>query len=84
MEKRIGSMLIMLENRQVSSTLNEIISNYADIIIGRQGIPLRERGISIISLVVEGNTNEINALSGKIGKLSGVQIKTLLLKNEQL
>ncbi len=83
MEKRIGSMLIMLSDRNVTAKLNDIISSHADIIIGRQGIPLRDKGISIISLVYEGTLNEINALSGQIGKLDNVQVKALVLKEQK-
>ncbi|HOK60096.1 MAG: TM1266 family iron-only hydrogenase system putative regulator [Tenuifilum sp.] len=80
MEKRIGAALILVENRESASRLNQILSAHADIIIARQGIPLQQRGISVISLVLEGTTDEIGALTGPIGKLSGVQVKTLMLK----
>lgn len=80
MEKRIGAALILVENRESVSRLNQILSAHADIIIARQGIPLQQRGISVISLVVEGTTDEIGALTGPIGKLNGVQVKTLMLK----
>lgn len=80
MEKRIGAALILVENRESASRLNQILSAHADIIIARQGIPLQQRGISVISLVLEGTTDEIGALTGPIGKLNGVQVKTLMLK----
>jgi len=80
MEKRIGAALILVENRESASRLNQILSAHADIIIARQGIPLHQRGIHVISLVLEGTTDEIGALTGPIGKLSGVQVKTLMLK----
>jgi len=80
MEKRIGAALILVENRENASRLNQILSANVDIIIARQGIPLQQRGISVISLVLEGTTDEIGALTGPIGKLSGVQVKTIMLK----
>ncbi len=80
MEKRIGAALILVENRESAARLNQILSAHADVIIARQGIPLQQRGISVISLVVEGTTDQIGALTGPIGKLDGVQVKTLLLK----
>lgn len=49
-------------------------------ILGRQGIPIRSEGINIISLVVEGTTDQINALTGKIGKLEGAEVKSILTK----
>ncbi|MEW5846093.1 MAG: TM1266 family iron-only hydrogenase system putative regulator [Bacteroidota bacterium] len=80
MEKRIGAALILVENRENASRLNQILSAHADIIIARQGIPLHQRGIHVISLVLEGTSDEIGALTGPIGKLNGVQVKTLMLK----
>lgn len=80
MEKRIGAALILVENRESAARLNQILSAHADVIIARQGIPLQQRGISVISLVLEGTTDQIGALTGPIGKLDGVQVKTLLLK----
>jgi putative iron-only hydrogenase system regulator len=81
MEDRIGSILIVVENRTEVAKLNEIISAFSDIIIGRQGIRLRDEGKNIISLVLEGTTDELGALSGKLGKLNGISVKSLLMKN---
>lgn len=80
MEKRIGAALIMLENRESIGQLNQIISAHADIIVGRQGIPLSGRNVNIISLVLEGSSDQIGALTGPIGQLSGVQVKTLMMR----
>lgn len=57
-----------------------LLSEYGDLILGRQGIPLRDKGINIISLVVEGSSDQINALTGKIGKLEGAEVKSILTK----
>jgi putative iron-only hydrogenase system regulator len=57
-----------------------LLSEYSDLILGRQGIPIREEGIHIISLVIEGSTDQINALTGKIGKLDGAEVKSILTK----
>lgn len=81
MEKRIGSALIMIEDKDQITTLNQILSKHNDIIIGRQGIPLRDRHISIISIVLEGSTDEIGALTGQVGRLKGIQVKSILTKN---
>ncbi|MBR7068446.1 MAG: hypothetical protein IKI28_09035 [Bacteroidales bacterium] len=80
MEKRIGAALIMLENRESIGQLNQIISAHADIIVGRQGIPLSGRNVNIISLVLEGSSDQIGALTGPIGQLSGVQVKTIMMR----
>lgn len=80
MEKRIGTALIQIENRENVQFLNDIISKHSDIIIGRQGLPL-SYGLSIISLVLEGTTDQIGSLTGQLGRLNGIQVKSILLKN---
>lgn len=82
MEKRIGTALIVVEDSREVSRINHILSTFAHIIVGRQGIPFRERGVSIISLVLEGTTDEIGALTGQIGRLKGIEIKSVLIKNK--
>jgi len=83
MEKRIGAALILVENRDSVNKLNQILTTHADVIIGRQGIPLMGRGLSVISLVLEGTSDELSALTGPIGKLDGVQVKTLMMKGKE-
>jgi len=60
--------------------VNTLLTEHSEIILGRQGIPIRDHGINIISLVIEGDTDRINALTGKIGKLEGVEVKSILTK----
>ena len=79
MEKRIGTALIIIENKSSIKLLNEIISRFEEIIIARQGLPVEE-SIRIISLILHGTTDEIGALTGQIGKLNGIQIKSVLAK----
>ena len=83
MEERIGSVLIMIENRDEIDKLNQIISTHANVIIGRQGIRLQNKEKSIISLVLEGTTDELGGLTGQLGKLNGIQVKSVVLKNTQ-
>ena len=80
MEKRIGSVILLIEDTESVSELNKVIFNHSSIIVGRQGIPMHEKQINIISLVVIGTTDEIGSLTGKIGRLQGVQVKSVLLK----
>jgi len=80
MEKRVGTVLIRVESRENVQILNDIISDHSDIIIGRQGLP-RGNNQSIISLVLEGTTDQIGSLTGRLGRLSGIQVKSVLLKN---
>lgn len=80
MEKRIGTVLIRIESRESVQLLNDIISDHSELIIGRQGLP-RSNNQSIISLVLEGTTDQIGSLTGRLGRLSGIQVKSVLLKN---
>ncbi len=80
MEKRIGAILIIVKDKENVQKLNSILSNHASVIIGRQGIPVRDRGLNVISLVIEGTNDEISTLSGQIGRLQGVSSKSILAK----
>ena len=80
MEKRVGSVIILIQTRESVHDLNEIISKHSQVIIGRQGLP-RSNGQSIISLILEGTTDQIGSLTGRLGRLSGIQVKSVLLKN---
>ncbi|MBN1822377.1 MAG: hypothetical protein JXR31_07045 [Prolixibacteraceae bacterium] len=80
MEKRIGTAIIQIENRKNVQLLNDIISKHSEIIIGRQGLP-RSNGLGIISLVLEGTTDQIGSLTGHLGRIDGIQVKSVLLKN---
>lgn len=74
---------IVIENREkVSDTVNNILSKFGGIIIGRMGVPSRELQLSIISLIVEGTSDEIGAMTGQLGNLSGVTVKSMLTKKE--
>ncbi|ADQ47223.1 putative transcriptional regulator, CopG family [Caldicellulosiruptor kronotskyensis 2002] len=81
MERRIGVIGIVIENRkEVSDKLNKVLSDHGEIIVGRMGIPYKERGLCVISLIVDGTTDEIGALTGKLGSLPGVKVKSALTK----
>ncbi len=76
MQTRVAVMSIIVENPDSVSGLNDLLHTFSDYVIGRMGIPYRDKKISIISVAVDAPQNEIAALSGKIGKLNGVSIKT--------
>lgn len=80
MEKRIGVIGIVIDNFESANKVNSILHDYAAIIVGRMGIPYRERNISVISLTVDGTSDEISALTGKLGKVEGVNVKSALTK----
>ena len=80
MENRIATLGIIVENPASVEALNGILHDYAEYIIGRMGIPFRERKISVISLVMDAPQQEISALSGKLGNLDGVTCKAAYSK----
>ena len=81
MNKRLGFVGIIIENRSISaSKVNSILSDYGDSIVARVGLPYREKKCSVITLIVDATTDEIGALSGKLGKLAGVSVKSALSK----
>ena len=77
METRVAVMSIIVENGEMVETLNAILHEYGEYIIGRMGIPYRKRKVSIISIALDATQNTISALSGKIGKIKGISAKTL-------
>jgi len=79
MESRIGAVIIAVSEEGDIQRINSAISEHADLIIGRQGIPLRDRSTNVISLVLEGNTDRIGSLTGKLGRISGVKVKSVLV-----
>ncbi|MBR5252401.1 MAG: iron-only hydrogenase system regulator [Clostridia bacterium] len=76
METRVAVMSIIVEEADTVEVLNAILHEYREYIIGRMGIPYREKQISIISIAVDAPQNTISAMSGRIGKLAGVSVKT--------
>ena len=75
METRVAVISIIIENPALVQPMNEILHEYSEFIIGRMDIPYRSRGISIISIAVDAPQDKISALSGKIGRLDGVNAK---------
>lgn len=80
MEKRIGAAIILVDSKDHIDAMNNILSMHSSIIIARQGLPLREKGISVISLILEGTNDQISTLTGKIGRIEGIQVKSVLTK----
>lgn len=79
LEQRVGVIGIVIEDKDKVQKINSTLSEHSQIIIGRMGIPYRERGISVISLIVEGSTDEIGAMTGKIGVVKGVKVRLALV-----
>ncbi|MBQ8767890.1 MAG: iron-only hydrogenase system regulator [Clostridia bacterium] len=76
METRIAVMGIIVENVESVELLNAILHDYGEYIVGRMGIPYRKKNVNIVSIAVDAPQDVISALSGKIGKIQGVSVKT--------
>ncbi|NLP30959.1 MAG: iron-only hydrogenase system regulator [Clostridiales bacterium] len=80
MESRIAQIGIIVENTDSAEKINSLLHDYGDFIIGRMGIPYRKRNISIISVILDAPSDIISSLSGKLGMLPDVSIKTVYSK----
>ena len=82
MENRsVGVIAIIVKERStVAQEVNAILSEYGSIVLGRLGLPYRERNLNIITLIVDASTDQIGALTGKLGRLEGVTVKSTLAK----
>lgn len=76
MQTRVAVMAIIVENVSSAEKLNMLLSLYGKYIIGRMGIPYREKKVNVMSIAIDAPQDEISALAGKIGKLPGVSVKT--------
>lgn len=76
MESRVAVISIIVENREATDKLNSLLHEYGDYIIGRMGIPYRERKINVISVALDAPQDVVAALSGKIGAIEGIAAKT--------
>ncbi len=82
MENRIAILSIIIDNLASSESVNSLLHEYNNIIVGRMGIPYRERGVSVMAVVVDTDTDTISAVTGKLGKISGVFVKSAISKNK--
>lgn len=74
---KIGVVGIVVDDpAEAADRINSLLSQYSNIVVGRMGIPYKEKNISIISVIVDGSTDEISALTGKLGSIKGVNVKT--------
>ncbi|MDK0939764.1 iron-only hydrogenase system regulator [Clostridium perfringens] len=80
MSTRIAVVGIVIESLDNIKEVNSILSEYDKLIVGRIGLPYKEKNIRVISIVVDGTTDEISAITGKIGKLKGVSVKAAISK----
>ncbi len=79
---RLGVIGIVVENRGEVMTVQRVLSEFSDVIEGRMGIPDKENGVAVISLIVKGNVERLSALTGKLGRIDGIAVKSALTNVE--
>ncbi len=77
METRIAAVSVIVEDPASVESLNGILHEYSSAVIGRMGIPYREKGVSVICLALDAPVDVINALTGKLGRLNGVSARAV-------
>ncbi|MEN6356497.1 MAG: TM1266 family iron-only hydrogenase system putative regulator [Armatimonadota bacterium] len=80
MEKRLGVVGIIVEDLTAAEEINAVLHEFSGIIVGRMGVPYKERGVSVVSVIVDGTGDEISALTGRLGRVHNVSVKTALAK----
>ena len=78
---RIALISIIVENTESTAEMNAVLHEFAPYIIGRMGIPYRERALSLVSVAMDAPMEKINAMTGKLGRLSGIKAKAVVSKN---
>ncbi|MGP1515502.1 MAG: TM1266 family iron-only hydrogenase system putative regulator [Bacteroidales bacterium] len=80
MKKRIGIINIVIYDITVANKVNFLLSQYSEYILSRNGLPLHNKGINIVNVIIEASANDINALTGKLGRLPNLEVKCLFTK----
>jgi putative iron-only hydrogenase system regulator len=82
MEKRLGFVGLIIEDRETNAAaVNHLLSDFGDLILARTGVPCPARNCSAITLVVDATTDQLGSLAGRLGKLRGVSVKSMLSKS---
>ena len=84
MDTRVAVLAIIVKESASVAALNDFLHQYGDFIIGRMGIPYRQRGVNVISVAMDAPAAVISALSGKIGRLPGITAKTVYAPEDAL
>jgi putative iron-only hydrogenase system regulator len=80
-ERMVGVIAIIVKERdEAAPEVNEVLTHFGTIVIGRMGLPYHDRGLNIITLIVDATTDQIGALTGKLGQIAGVTVKSTLAK----
>ena len=81
MENKLSIIGIFIQSPDAVNEVNELLHAYADKIVGRMGLPYRDRGVNVISVIIDAPADDISALAGKLGKIDGISAKTMQSKH---
>lgn len=84
METKLALIGIIVEDLDAAEPVNELLHANSQYIVGRMGIPYRQKGVNVISVVIDGPDNVISALSGKLGMVKGIKVKSMIAKTSSL
>lgn len=82
-EERIGFIGIVIEDLAQAAKVNQVISQFQEIVTGRIGVPDHDRGMAVIGLLVRGSDARVGAFTGRLGNIPGVQVKSAMTKSER-
>ncbi len=80
MEKKVAIIGIFIQDISAAAQVNELLHEYADCIIGRIGVPYREKSLNVISVIINASSDQISTLSGKLGRINGISAKAMQAK----
>jgi putative iron-only hydrogenase system regulator len=80
-QERLAVIGIIIEDISSAEKVNDLLHEYSQYIIGRMGIPYKQRGVSVITVVLDAKDNIISALSGKLGMIKGITVKSMFAKS---
>jgi len=81
MEKRLGFVGIIIEEREANAAaVNELLGQFGDMVVARMGVPYEKRACSALTLIIDATTDELGVLTGKLGALPGISVKSMLSK----
>ncbi len=79
MEKKIGAILIVVIDKQAANTLQAVLGDHSGIILARQGVNLEQDNFHVLTIIMKGTQDEMNALTGKLGKVRGIKVRSVSL-----
>lgn len=80
MDNKIAVVAIMVSDENAVEAVNSLLHEFREFVVGRMGIPYRQKGVNVISVVMDSPSEKVNSLSGKLGMISGVKSKVLTAK----